>query len=109
MVPVRDLDDDYYEFDEKNYCLIGKRRRKIYRLGDPIKIKIARTNIEKKIVDFALVKEDGEENEPTLSEIIADKKYKNMNSSRKSSSSKTKSSTKKGIKSKNKGKRKSNK
>ena len=65
MVPMRDLDDDYYEFDEKSYCLIGKRNGGIYRLGDPIKIKVARTNLEKKIIDFALVKE-GDSDTPPL-------------------------------------------
>ncbi|MCH5327576.1 MAG: ribonuclease R [Coprobacter sp.] len=55
MVPIRDLENDYYEFDEKNYCLIGRRTRKIYRLGDPIRIQVARANLEKKQLDFALV------------------------------------------------------
>ena len=62
MVPIRDLDDDYYVFDDKNYCLLGKRNGGIFRLGDPIKIQVARTNMERKIIDFALVKEDQEGN-----------------------------------------------
>lgn len=55
MVPIRDLDDDYYEFDDKNYCLIGRKKRKTYSLGDAITIKVARANIEKRQLDFALV------------------------------------------------------
>lgn len=55
MVPIRDLDDDFYEFDEKNYCLIGRRNRRIYRLGDPITIRVAQANLERKQLDFALV------------------------------------------------------
>lgn len=55
MVPIRDLDDDYYEFDDKNYCLIGRRNKRIYRLGDPITIKVARANLERKQLDFALL------------------------------------------------------
>ena len=55
LVPIRDLDDDYYEFDEKNYCLMGRRKHRIYRLGDPIRIKVARANLERKQLDFALV------------------------------------------------------
>lgn len=55
MIPIRDLDDDYYEFDDKNYCLRGRRKNKIYSLGDTITIKVARTNIEKKQLDFTLV------------------------------------------------------
>lgn len=55
MIPIRDLDDDYYEFDEKNYCLRGRRRNRIYSLGDAITVKVARANLEKKQLDFALV------------------------------------------------------
>ena len=55
MVPIRDLDDDYYEFDEKNYCLRGRRNKNhTYSLGDPITIRVARANLEKKQLDFAL-------------------------------------------------------
>lgn len=54
MVPMRDLGDDYYEFDEKNYCLIGRRHHRKFSLGDPIKIKVARANLEKKQLDFTL-------------------------------------------------------
>ena len=55
MVPIRDLDDDYYEFDEKNYCLRGRRTNRTYSLGDAITIRVARANLEKKQLDFALV------------------------------------------------------
>ena len=53
--PVRDLDDDYYEFDEKNYCLRGRRKNKIYSLGDAITVRVARANLEKKQLDFELI------------------------------------------------------
>ena len=55
LVPMRDLDDDYYEFDEKNYWLIGRRTKREYRLGDPITIKVASANLERKQLDFHLV------------------------------------------------------
>ena len=55
LVPIRDLDDDYYELDEKNYCLVGRRTRRIYRLGDAVRVCIANANLEKKQLDFALV------------------------------------------------------
>lgn len=55
MIPFRDFDDDFYEFDEKNYCARGRSTHKIYRLGDPMKIRIARVNMEKRQVDFALI------------------------------------------------------
>lgn len=74
MIPMRDLDDDYYEFDERNYCLVGRRHHNRYNLGDKIKIKVARTNLEKKQLDFALADEERtansgkmpEREEPTL-------------------------------------------
>jgi ribonuclease R len=55
LIPVRDLEDDYYEFDEKNYCLIGRRTRKRYLLGDKVKVQVARCDLEKKQLDFTLV------------------------------------------------------
>lgn len=54
LVPMRDLDDDYYEFDEKNYCLRGRRDHHVYQLGDALKVKIARADLEKKQLDFEL-------------------------------------------------------
>lgn len=55
MVPMRDLGDDYYEFDEKNYCLRGRRRHNVYSLGDPIRIKVACANVDKRQLDFVIV------------------------------------------------------
>lgn len=55
LVPVRDLADDYYDFDERNYCLVGRRSNIRYRLGDKIRVQIARANLERKQLDFALV------------------------------------------------------
>ena len=57
MVPMHDLDDDYYDFDERNYCLVGRRHHNKYQLGDPIRIRVARANIEKRQLDFALAEE----------------------------------------------------
>lgn len=54
LVPMRDLDDDYYEFDEKNYCLRGRRDHHVYQLGDAMKVKVARADLEKKQLDFEL-------------------------------------------------------
>ena len=54
LVSMRDLDDDYYDFDERNYCLVGRRHHHKYQLGDPIRIKVASTNLEKKQIDFVL-------------------------------------------------------
>ena len=54
LIPMRDLDDDYYDFDEKNYCLIGRRRHHRYQLGDPIRIQVANANLERRQLDFTL-------------------------------------------------------
>jgi ribonuclease R len=54
MVPMRDLDDDYYDFDERNYCLVGRRHHHKYQLGDPVRIKVARANLEKRQLDFII-------------------------------------------------------
>ena len=55
MVPIRDLTDDYYEFDEKNYSIVGRHTNTRYRLGDKITIQVARANLDRKQLDFAIV------------------------------------------------------
>jgi len=54
MVPIRDLDDDYYTFDEKNYCLVGRRYHKKFQLGDELTVRVAKANLDKKQLDFVL-------------------------------------------------------
>jgi ribonuclease R len=54
LVGMHDLDGDYYDFDERNYQLVGRRHHKKYQLGDPVRIKVARANIEKRQLDFVL-------------------------------------------------------
>ena len=56
MVRLKDLNDDYYILDEKNFRLIGRHRKKIYRIGDRVKVKVLKTDIEKKWIDFVIVK-----------------------------------------------------
>lgn len=55
MIFIHDLDDDYYEFDEKNFCLVGRRHHTKYQLGDKIRIKVARANVDKRQLDFLMV------------------------------------------------------
>ena len=57
LVPMHDLRGDYYEFDEAHYQLIGRRHHSKYQLGDPIRIKVARANLEKRQLDFTLAEE----------------------------------------------------
>ncbi|MDD4970403.1 MAG: ribonuclease R [Paludibacter sp.] len=54
MIPIRELDDDYYTFDDKNYCLIGRKLHRRYQLGDGITVKVARANLDKKQLDFVV-------------------------------------------------------
>lgn len=59
LVPMRDLADDFYDFDEKNHCLVGRRHNHRYRLGDNVDIKVARADLEKKQLDFVLLDDKG--------------------------------------------------
>ena len=58
LVSMHDLRGDYYEFDEAHYCLIGRRHHSKYQLGDPIRIKVVRANIEKRQLDFTLADDE---------------------------------------------------
>lgn len=60
MISMRDLGSDYYDFDEKNYQLVGRRHHHVYQLGDPIRIRVAAANQEKKQLDFVLANQEDE-------------------------------------------------
>ena len=57
LLHIKDMWDDYYYYEEAKFCLYGKRKRTTYRFGDKIKVKIVKANIEKRMVDFELVKD----------------------------------------------------
>ena len=57
MVPIRTLDDDYYEFDDANYCIVGRRHRRKFTIGDPVRIRIVRANLDRKQLDFELIED----------------------------------------------------
>ena len=52
---MRSLKDDYYELDTKNYCLIGQKTKTKYTLGDEIKVRLVKTDLDKRIIDFELL------------------------------------------------------
>jgi len=56
MIRLRDLNDDFYVLDEKNYCIIGQRRKKKYQLGDEVNIMVKKVDLNKRQIDFTLVK-----------------------------------------------------
>ncbi len=54
MVSLRNMKDDYYVFDKKNFALIGRRTKKRYRLGDDVTVKLHEVNLERRTIDFVL-------------------------------------------------------
>jgi ribonuclease R len=52
MVRLADMKDDFYEWDEKNYRVIGRRRKKIYRLGDEVEVRVKKTDIDRRLMDL---------------------------------------------------------
>jgi len=59
MIPVGELDDDFYIFEEKEYLIRGRHSGRVFQLGDAVRVKIWRTNLEKKQLDFLLAGENG--------------------------------------------------
>jgi len=55
MVRLKDLHDDYYILDQKNYRLIGRRRKKAYRIGDKVRVRVVKADKEHKWLDFVIV------------------------------------------------------
>jgi len=55
FVPIRTLGNDYFEHDRKNYCIIGRRSKKRFRIGDKVKIKVVSANVEARQIDYELV------------------------------------------------------
>lgn len=75
LVPVRDLADDYYDFDPKNYCLTGRKHGTRYRLGDKINVQVARADLPKKQLDFVVV--DDKNPARSVNELTPKKNFKN--------------------------------
>jgi ribonuclease R len=57
MIRLRDISDDFYTLDEKNYAIIGQRKKKTYQLGDEVKIRVKNVDLAKKQIDFSLVQD----------------------------------------------------
>ncbi len=57
MIRLRDIADDFYTLDEKNYAIIGQRKKKVYQLGDEVKIRVKNVDLTKKQIDFSLVQD----------------------------------------------------
>ncbi len=57
MIRLRDLSDDFYVLDEKNYCIVGQRKKKKYQLGDEVKVKVKKVDLAKRQIDFTLIQD----------------------------------------------------
>ena len=64
MVSISELGGDYYEFDEKNYCIVGRHHHKVYQLGDQVCVRVAKANLVARQLDFTLVGEESKETFP---------------------------------------------
>lgn len=61
MVPLNEIDDDFYEYEEENLRVVGRRTGKIYMLGDEVRVRVIRTDIQARTIDFMFVeKEEGD-------------------------------------------------
>jgi ribonuclease R len=58
MVSLREIKSDFFEFDEERYRIVGKRTHRIFRLGDPVRIKVKATNLEQKLLDYELIEKN---------------------------------------------------
>ena len=85
LIPVRDLADDFYDFDERNFCLVGRRNNVRYRLGDNVKVRVARTNLEKRQLDFVLVEDRGASRPLSVAQVLHDAPAKHGSKSRRKS------------------------
>jgi ribonuclease R len=57
MVRLADMKDDFYEYDERNYRVVGRRRKKVYRLGDEVTVRVKKTDIDRRLMDLVFVGE----------------------------------------------------
>ncbi|MFI3305907.1 MAG: ribonuclease R [Rikenellaceae bacterium] len=55
MIPVRELGDDYFQFDEQNYEFVGRSTREVFTLGDAVRVRIKRADLDKRMLDFSLI------------------------------------------------------
>lgn len=55
MIRLRDISDDFYVLDEKNYCIVGQRKKKKYQLGDEVMIRVKKVDLAKRQIDFTLI------------------------------------------------------
>jgi ribonuclease R len=57
MIRLADMDDDYYEYDERNYCIVGRRNKRIYTLGDQVRVRVKKTDVDRRLIDLVFAKQ----------------------------------------------------
>ena len=70
LIRMADMDDDYYEFDERNYCIVGRRNHKRFTLGDKLMVRVKKTDIDKRLIDLIFA-----DTQLTVNKAPAAKKY----------------------------------
>ena len=70
MVALREIRSDFFEFDEKKTRLVGRRTRKVYNLGDPVRIRVKATNLEQKLLDYELIEDIPQQPAEELTEVV---------------------------------------
>ncbi|MGL5379494.1 ribonuclease R [Clostridium sp.] len=73
LIHITALDDDYYVYDEAHLCLIGERKKKVYKLGDEVKVKCSRVDIDNREIFFDLVEDEYSKEEIKASQELVDK------------------------------------
>jgi ribonuclease R len=81
MIRLADMTDDFYEFDEKNYRLVGRRKRKVFTLGDKVNVRVKKTDIDKRLIDLVFANRE-EESEFETMEIGASSRKKSTSGPR---------------------------
>ncbi|MCD3351408.1 ribonuclease R [Clostridium botulinum D/C] len=69
LIHISTMDDDYYVYDEDHLCLVGERRKNVYRLGDEAKIRVSRVDLASYEIYFDLIKEEEENEEHEIPEM----------------------------------------
>lgn len=104
LVRMSSMHDDYYNYDERHFCLIGEHTRKIYRIGDLVKVVLAKADISTRKIEFVLVDSDTDDDIANFDEAAEDDLIFSKPSKTKTSSGKKKTTTSKGTNGKNKDK-----
>ena len=71
MIPLRTIRSDFFEFDEKNFRIVGRRTRKVYTLGDSVRIRVKSANLDQVLLDYELVEPEHVTEEPDIAEAPA--------------------------------------